>query len=1744
MSAKRLGAVVLILAGLLAQTAYSQIVRTVTKDPDHDGPRYTTIQAAVDAARPNDIVEIIDLSVYAEQVTIDSTKGGLTIRSLNPTAREKPVIRWQDVTNRDPLTSTAAQTPGNRSTFEECGALRILRAANITIDGIRISGGGAAPFTSPDVWCTRSANGTFGAPCHPLTHGNAAIAIVVAGGAVIRNCDLDSAYFGIAVKDRNIGGVFANPNPGDVDVTVPLSGFGKTGNHLFEYNRINRNSVGIYFESSWDLGSTVRYNLIYNNFHQPGTVVRQTNNNATTQVGTNGIFTGATGADDFGAAAISFKDNFLSPVAIYNNTLYNNHMNFLGNWQVGAQHLLFNNILSRVSSGSQAEPSYRNLIKNFPNRMHHTVMSAYQEIQRGNQNYQPISYSPLNPPGGCVPSEAIFVQGVQMGHGLSNPTATSTRLENVQGCYVNGANVVRPGAPVPGAGSEVRWLQTEGHAATGLPNLFQSVDPTNPNFLHPIWTNADVQSFIAGKGWPAYGAQGSPPDIGAIQQGGRNNTIVRILPSDVVMVSGTTAEARFAVNVENGTFDNATVRAIRWIQPIPATGTGNWFGESTTPIPATSIRTVTVPTGTTINTRGGTNVINFTIPAPSTEGTQYGFFEIVLEGTDASGNRVTSDVGFLPFRTLQHRLRIVVLPLDGMTPLTEVNAGQPVRLHITPLSVNPQGVETPWQGTLDQLALSLLSDPLARLYHSTTHQEFMYTNTLGPGANVFPVYFTKKTEETVGGSATAVIQGVEVVFRGSVGVRVKAGTPAKVSFRDPFPRADLEQPPGSGTMMPAQIINPGAPRQVRVLVTDQWDNPVDVVVPMSLTPEGQSASNAACVSVLNIVTPTANTDTDPDPEREGIAVFEVAVGCGMRGDWYDMKAEIASGPGVGAHDFGRLRVGATQDRLYTFLGGANGDPVGTHPNVLTNRDDIVEEYYRPEDAFIDELGGTMVPLYVRVVSGGAAKDQVATVCLRATDPQIEFYRDVAGAPGTEKSVESIVIDLNARGEGTVWITANADVDACIQTSAVIGDCDTRDIAINNAPTRCNVRFSRPSGSIERGEVFSVNNGNGIPDSMIVYFGGEDVGANDRWGDGGTWTSVPERVSLTWPADVGGVWPSAVVTVERELIAPGVYNIEPLAGDPTGRLLKVVFRGNVTGDHRPGYTSILGGRDMLGSLYWNGGAPGTDGWADMPFPIVERIGPVISEAGDVFDGGARQGPIIVENIARIQDTLMIEISEELAGSTPTDVPALIGSSIVHRNGEGAEINITVATATRSGNRVLLALAPGVFHDIQEGHFVRFNPAHPITDLPEFGSNPVSSLNRWVPVSMRAIPAELISESSFYVNDPNLSGGIVNQINYVQFKLSKHVELDWFRQLTLVFPGVTGLDSAVCVTPGAVFSVPGMEFTYGINLTTAFPNAFGADAIPARNLTSGDMRLNIAYDASKTDWSPIGGAIYDKASPVLVSSPHYRPDDERYQGAVLRVGAQRPGGTASDFELDTLVITFSERLDRGSLLVTNPLIFERTDGASVVSINPTLTPLESRYVSGRGIGWHEVTYIVPEGAFNFTVGNQSLAASDSVYINPAAGIMDSIANIHNGGNIQNGDPNRKIPIRIENKVNWGVWVKNNPFKAGSHDRNHTTVTFSPGVKEINDIKLTVKIMLYDNMGNLVESDEYSSTNPPPVNSTVWEWKPDRGMLDWTWRGYNKRKRLVGSGTYHLKAVLLIESQGLIDRTTEVRAIGFIR
>jgi len=115
MLAKRLGAVFIMLA-LCVGTAFSQnrpqagtditVSRLFPGDAMH-----TSIQAAVNAAWPGAVIEILDTATYNEQVTIDGTEGslwpgvtggksGITIRYVPP-GNPAPNAHVAVITNRN-----------------------------------------------------------------------------------------------------------------------------------------------------------------------------------------------------------------------------------------------------------------------------------------------------------------------------------------------------------------------------------------------------------------------------------------------------------------------------------------------------------------------------------------------------------------------------------------------------------------------------------------------------------------------------------------------------------------------------------------------------------------------------------------------------------------------------------------------------------------------------------------------------------------------------------------------------------------------------------------------------------------------------------------------------------------------------------------------------------------------------------------------------------------------------------------------------------------------------------------------------------------------------------------------------------------------------------------------------------------------------------------------------------------------------------------------------------------------------------------------------------------------------------------------------------------------------------------------------------------------------------------------------------------------------------------------------------
>jgi len=988
---------------------------TVSKNPD-DNASFTTIQAAVNAAAPNQVITILDNAVYNEQVTIDGRdqspwsgvtggKNGITIRYAPPAGTPinsnfaRPTIMWQDKANRSPKNQVESlnvgDQPGESGNFETCGALRVIRAQGVTIEGIAIDGGGAAPFGWDGVW---GGKGEF-------QHGNAAIAVVISGGTVVRNCDIKNAYIGVYVNDRNTGGVFANPNPEDNDVTVPLSGFGMTGGHLAEHNRVHNNSLGFYFESGWDLSSTVRCNLIYNNYHTSTL-------NTTSSGGLSGIPNG----DNMVATAIMFKDWVFTPIAVYNNTFYQNANNLLANWKVGAASLIFNNIFSQPYGEA---PHYMSIDLRFPNRMHNSVFSADGKGLLFNSSSQ---YTP----------GALISGSTQMTY------------------------------PIPQS-ANVRWLEmTQRTEITGTYNLFESTDPANAKFLWPKWDDTLVQKFIKNKGWADAGirnSDGNIADLGAISSAGNNNTPLRtiacIKPTNVVRVSsGTNATAEFYLNVEAGSFNNPAIKFLRWVASLPnackdsdpslCNWAGDGDGQSAIEIPAGSISNNITPANSSINV--GTNALSFTLPSAVTANFKYGFIEMVIEGIDADGNKVTTDVGFMPYREITHVLEVCVSKDNGATwncgtgtTTPSVPAGEAVQLRVTAkqrtnavglMAYNPAGGALP-------VTYRLLSHPAAKMWQPLAPAP---SNPLDSVANLatgttrtqtYTVYFTRAGDETILAAGQYGTSTDRIPLLGSLRLKVTDGAPDKVVFVDPVPKSQLNNPSRPNTIS----VTYNAAVQVR----DKYDNPVTNPVDVSLKSLDVNKGDVNAPAKVETV--------------GGIATFVVRVTNGKIGDIFELEASISNSSASKAKDTAVLRIGRAE---------TEGLRVLYQNTVATNGSgDWQYDYDAPwEGALVGERRQVWIKL-VNNAGDTVITSKSAFVCVAASPP-IKFFASADGA-GSEASQ---YLAAMTNGVAAFWISSDVAVDGVTLTASAktTADCGgTSDNSISSG-SNSGIRFSESSGN--------------------------------------------------------------------------------------------------------------------------------------------------------------------------------------------------------------------------------------------------------------------------------------------------------------------------------------------------------------------------------------------------------------------------------------------------------------------------------------------------------------------------------------------------------------------------------------------------------------------------------------------------------------------------------------------------------
>ena len=598
---------------VLSVCAASAATLTVSKS---GGGQFSSIQAAVDAAGRGDEIVITDTETYEGEVTI--AKSGIVLRSDNVAASAKPVIRFTDTIHVGPRNYEESLIPDS-ITYYRNGALRIINADDVRIEGVVIDGGGVIPFGYPKVWENR----------YPFQHGNAALCVVTSGNVVIRNCDVRGAYCGCYIADLNNSGIYAIPNVADgVSDVLENRGPLSTGNHVIEYCRIHDNSYGLFFENTFDRGSTVRYNLIYEN-HHPDSATAQRVRDLTSD-----------GASQSGGA-FCFKNQLLSPLAICNNTLWHNSLPFAGNWKSGGIHLVYNNIIAQPDqywdTSTTTFMTTFEMSKTFVNRMHATVYAAQQQ----------------------APTEdVVMVTG-------------DLKPASADGPYSQGALI----DPFPDEG-EVRWLETK----------FLSFDPSSSDFLVPDWNDELVQLYIVDRGWEAAGVKdpdGSRADLGAIPMGGGTfDGIVTLTPAAPVVVIGDSALIRMRVNTRAGTMTDARITLFGLVRNL---STEDVFGSDYRPIMFTDILSVSLQSYDV--DVGWTAAIK--VPGSVFNG-RYGFFEAVVEGVGQDSRLYPSAVGFLPYRKDEPYVKVDLMSIGKTESITRIRYGEPFTVIVS-VENNPNG---------------------------------------------------------------------------------------------------------------------------------------------------------------------------------------------------------------------------------------------------------------------------------------------------------------------------------------------------------------------------------------------------------------------------------------------------------------------------------------------------------------------------------------------------------------------------------------------------------------------------------------------------------------------------------------------------------------------------------------------------------------------------------------------------------------------------------------------------------------------------------------------------------------------------------------------------------------------------------------------------------------------------------------------------------------------------------------------
>lgn len=662
-----------LLASLLLVANLQAATYTVSKD---GRGVFATIQAAINRAGPNDIVEILDAAVYSEQVTIDSTKYGLTLRSANPSSTQKPVIRYQDILNQDPKTCQDALNPA-KINYDQNGALRLLEAENITLEGIEVDGGGAAPFSWPAVW--GNGENCLG-QLHPLFHGNAALVLFRSARITVRDCTFRNAFFGVDVNDHNAMGAYAIlPTMTDLPYSSRL-GFRGTGGHFFENCLLNTNTFGVSGRLLQGLPSTFRNNLFFANGHVTYEAARAVKR----------LLNG----DHHPGGAVFMRESPFCPWFFEQNTFASNYLIFSAHYQPNSNHLIEANLFGPPSRYWAADSV-------FPNPFHELFPALWKgqrrnliaaQVEKPRVFNQALQFSARD----TVTNEIVqydttlldFYLAIRLMNSFGQPELQTDTLHKVltyDGRQYPSQVVVSRTQPF----ATVLEMQGDNEAARKQENrwwepTFASQEPGAASFLEPVWPSPLPFNLNMTPG--GYRNRHDTATLpGRIPQSEQAQTLIRVRPLAPVREMGGDLELVFEVEAreyQNGS-SIGSLSIMGLVPVVSAPTSASSFGGN---IPRATFFHETALPSAPLNL--GFNRLR--IPRPWAPGS-LGMVHMLLRCRNSSGGTGFSEWTSFPAGIIRQDFKVLVNGDTGSTPIDAPMNG-PFQVSLSGLPVGPTPV--------------------------------------------------------------------------------------------------------------------------------------------------------------------------------------------------------------------------------------------------------------------------------------------------------------------------------------------------------------------------------------------------------------------------------------------------------------------------------------------------------------------------------------------------------------------------------------------------------------------------------------------------------------------------------------------------------------------------------------------------------------------------------------------------------------------------------------------------------------------------------------------------------------------------------------------------------------------------------------------------------------------------------------------------------------------------------------------